>query len=199
MTGAEIQATARELAGRQVDDVRYYTLPYGMTDTPVWDRDVAHTLDYGIDLVTSGGTIGVTWSQYGAFGYGLHLVHGPLLTGLSRAEFCSVADRPPWGAVLGEAISGTRLHWLDVTWGNQETTGPVALPISPVRRQHQHHAHMRVLERSGQLRFPDRRRHPRRVAARNDSPDRALPPSRSAQLLSLEGARAPERQVTSNH
>ena len=129
MTGAEIEATARELAGCQVDDVRYYTLPYGMTDTPVWDRDVAHTLDYGIDLVTSGGTIGITWSQYGAFGYGLHLVHGPLLTGLSRAEFCSVADQPPWEAVLGEPITGTQLHWLDVTWGNQETTGPVALSL----------------------------------------------------------------------
>jgi hypothetical protein len=74
MTREEIEATARELTGRQVDDVCYYTLPYGMTDRPAWDRDVAHAVDYGIDLITSGGTMGITWSQHGQFGYGLHLV-----------------------------------------------------------------------------------------------------------------------------
>jgi hypothetical protein len=35
----EIEGMARELAGRCLDDVRYYSLPYGMTDKPTWDRD----------------------------------------------------------------------------------------------------------------------------------------------------------------
>jgi hypothetical protein len=33
----EIEVIARELAGQCLDDVRYYWLPYGMTDKPTWD------------------------------------------------------------------------------------------------------------------------------------------------------------------
>jgi hypothetical protein len=128
-TGEEIEAAAKDLAGRRVDDVRYYTMPYGMADTPAWDRGVAHVTDYGIDLVTSDGTTGITWTQYGEFGYGLRLARGPLLAGLDRAEFWAVAEEPPWGAVLGECITEARVHWLDVTWGERETTGPVALSL----------------------------------------------------------------------
>jgi hypothetical protein len=129
VASGEIERIARELAGRHVDDVRYYTLPYGMTDRPAWDRGVAHAVDYGMDLVLPGDTIGVTWRQYGEYGYGLHLVRGPLLTALSRAEFCSVSDEPPWEAVLGQPIARTQIHWLDVTWGSQETVGPAALSL----------------------------------------------------------------------
>ena len=48
---------------------------------------------------------------------------------LSHAEFCSVTDEPPWAAVRGERIIRARVHWLDVTWGEQETSGPVALSL----------------------------------------------------------------------
>jgi len=129
MTGGEIEATARELTGRQVDDARYYMLPCGMTDRPRWDRHMAHVTDYGIDLVTPDGTMGITWASYGEYGYGLHLVRGPVLTALSHAEFCSVTHEPPWGAVRGERITRAQIHWLDVTWGEQETSGPVALSL----------------------------------------------------------------------
>lgn len=129
MTGGEIEAAARELTGRQVDNVRYYMLPYGMTDRPRWDRQVAHATDYGIDLVTPEGTTGITWTAYGEYGYGLRLVRGPLVTVRSHAEFCSVTDEPPWGAVRGERITRAQVHWLDVTWGGQETRGPVALSL----------------------------------------------------------------------
>lgn len=129
MTVGEIEATARELAGRQVDNVRYYYTPYGRTDEPTWDSGMAHALDYGIDLITPSGTIGITWSPYGQFGYGLDLVHGPLLPELSHAEFCSAAGEPPWAAILHEPITATRIHWLDVTWGTQDTTGPVAISL----------------------------------------------------------------------
>jgi hypothetical protein len=49
---------ARELAGRCLVVVRYYSLPYGMTDKPTWDRDVARVADYGISLVTANGRDG---------------------------------------------------------------------------------------------------------------------------------------------
>ena len=129
VTREEIGAAARELTGRQVNGVRYYTLPYGMTDRPAWDRGVAHAVDYGIDLITPAGTTGITWSPYGQLGYGLQLVDGPLLPGLSHTEFCSVAGEPPWSAVLQAPITATTIHWLDVTWGTQGATCPVALSL----------------------------------------------------------------------
>jgi hypothetical protein len=87
----EIEVIARELAGRCLDDVRYYSLPYGMTDKPTWDRDVAHVAGYGIDLVTAKGATGITRAAYGNSGYGLQLSRSPLLARLTRAEFCSAA------------------------------------------------------------------------------------------------------------
>jgi hypothetical protein len=127
--GTDVEAAARELVGRRVDDVRHYAMPCGIPDGSAWDLDVAHVADYGVNLVTPGGTTGITWTQHGQFGYGLQLVRDPVLTGLARAEFCPVADKPPWGAVLGEHITAARVHWLDVTWGQEETTGPVALSL----------------------------------------------------------------------
>jgi hypothetical protein len=79
--------------------------------------------------VTPDRTMGITCSSSGEYGYGLRLVHGPVLTVLSHAEFCSVTDEPPWAAVRGERIIRARVHWLDVTWGEQETSGPVALSL----------------------------------------------------------------------
>jgi hypothetical protein len=128
-TAAGVEAAARELVGRTVDDVRYYTLPYGLTDKPAWDEGVAHVAEYGLDLVTHSGTTGITWAPYGQFGYGLQLARGPVLTDLAPAGFCSVAGEPPWSAVLGERITAARVHWLAVTWGQEETTGPVALSL----------------------------------------------------------------------
>jgi hypothetical protein len=74
MTSEELDAMARELTGRQVENVRYYMLPiYGMTEIPSWDQQVAHATDYGIDLVTPE----------------------------SNAEFCCVTDELPWGGTAG--------------------------------------------------------------------------------------------------
>jgi hypothetical protein len=130
MTGGEIDAMARELAGRRVENVRYYMLPvYGLTEVPSWDRQVAHATDYGIDLVTPDGTMGITWASYGEYGYGLRIVRGPVLTMLSHAEFWCVADELPWGAVRGERITRAQVHWLDVRWGDKDTSGPVALSL----------------------------------------------------------------------
>jgi hypothetical protein len=97
-----------------------------MTDKPTWDRNVAHVADYGIDLVTAKGATGITWAAYGNSGYELQLSRSPLLTRLAQAEFCSAAGEQPCDAGLGQAITEAGVRWLDVTWGEQETTGPVA-------------------------------------------------------------------------
>jgi hypothetical protein len=49
-TVADVEAAARELVGRRVDEVRYYTLPYGPTDKPGWDEGVAHVVECGADM-----------------------------------------------------------------------------------------------------------------------------------------------------
>ena len=77
---------------------------------------MAHVTDYGIDLVTPDGTTGITWTQYGNFGYGLQHARGPLLARLDRAEFWPVAEEPPWGAVLGERITEAQIYWLERHW-----------------------------------------------------------------------------------
>jgi hypothetical protein len=125
----EIEVAAGELAGRRLTGVRYYTMPSGVTDKPAWDQDVAHVMDYGLDLLTPEGTTGITWTGYGEFGYGLDLVRGPVLAVLDRAGFCSVGREAPWAAVLAEPITRTQVHWLDVRWGDQDTAGPVALTL----------------------------------------------------------------------
>jgi len=43
------------------------------------------------------------------------------------AEFCSAAGEPLCDAALGQPIAEAGVRWLVVTWGEQETTGPVAL------------------------------------------------------------------------
>lgn len=105
--------------------------------------------------VTPDGTMRITWSSYGEYGYGLRLVHGPVLTVLSHAEFCSVTDEPPWAAVRGERIIRARVHWLDVTWGEQETSGPVALSLRFA--EHRRRDRVRILDRGTGARLPDRR------------------------------------------
>jgi hypothetical protein len=98
-----------------------------MTDKPTWDRDVAHVADYRIDLVTAKGATGITRAAYGNSGYGLQLSRSTYLTRLTRAEFCSAAGEQPCDAALGQAIAEAGVRGLDVTWGEQETTRPVAL------------------------------------------------------------------------
>jgi hypothetical protein len=128
--GVAVESAARQLVGRHLSQVRYYTLPYGMTETPAWDFDVAHSADYGLDLVTAEGTTGVTWTQYDDFGYGLVLVDGPIVTELSQAQFSTVERYQPWRAVVGEKITASKVHWFEsAIEGRELITAPIALTL----------------------------------------------------------------------
>ena len=37
--------------GMRVRTVRYYAIPYGLTDKAAWDFEVAHVTDDGLDLL----------------------------------------------------------------------------------------------------------------------------------------------------
>jgi hypothetical protein len=129
IVGEEVEPAARALIGRTLEGVRYYSLPYGMTDRPNWDHEVAHVADYGVDLIASGTTTGLTWVQYGNFGYGLRVLNEPVLSTVRRGEFASVDESEPWTDRIGAEIASVEVHWFVVTVGDTEITAPTALSL----------------------------------------------------------------------
>jgi len=127
---ASLDSRADTLVGQRLSHVRYYTLPYGITQTPAFDFDAAHVADYGIDLVTEQATVGVTWTGYGTRGYGLDLRDGPLLTELERGEFHRVERLAPWAELVGQIITGCKVNWLesDTRTGGRDRI-PTALTV----------------------------------------------------------------------
>ena len=100
-----------------------------MTETPSWDHGDAHATDYGLDLVTDQGTVGITWTQYGNFGYGLKVIDEPLVAILLRAEFTSVDHELPWSAATDSRITSAAIHRIDWTMGPETYRGPTALTL----------------------------------------------------------------------
>jgi hypothetical protein len=131
--GHAVESAAGNLVGRRLSQIRYYTLPYGMTDKPAWDFDFSHSVDYGVDIVTLEGTTGITWTQFGDFGYGLVLLDGPIVTEIDQAQFCSVERHEPWAPLVGEEITSCKVHWLESgIKGRELITAPTALTIRSV-------------------------------------------------------------------
>jgi hypothetical protein len=129
LVGGEVEAAAAGLVGRRLDRVRYYTLPYGMTESPSWDHRDAHATDYGLDLITDQGIVGITWIQYGNFGYGLRILAEPLVSVLHRAEFTSVDHELPWSAIAGSPVTSAVVHRIEWTMGAETYRGPMALTL----------------------------------------------------------------------
>ena len=117
------------MSGLRLRAVRYYDIPYGRTDEPAWDFDVAHVTSYGLDIVGDESTTGITWTQYGSFGHGLRLVEKPVVTTLLRGEFTDVSGFEPWDGVVGDVITSVQVHRVDMTVGGTEFTGPTALHV----------------------------------------------------------------------
>ncbi len=127
-----VDSAARSLIGSELGEVRYYEIPFGLAIVRPWERDVAHVTDYGVDLVTDRGTVGITWTQYGSYGYGLDIISCPILEVRSNdVQISYVEDAPPWNELSGQVIDGFELHWHRVTWTGQE---PVTAPFAVVIR-----------------------------------------------------------------
>lgn len=127
--GEAVQAGAQAMIGMRLRSVRYYDIPYGMTETPGWDFEVAHVTAYGLDFVSDERTTGITWTQYGDFGHGLRLVDQPVVTTLLRGEFTEVSGVEPWDRITGNKVTSVEVHWIDMTVGGTEFIGPNALTL----------------------------------------------------------------------
>jgi hypothetical protein len=125
-----VGAGAAMLLGSQLAEVRYFGLPVGFTDRPWWERDRAHSVDYGLDLVTSEGTYAVTWVPESIGGYGLDLAKGSLLERRSNeVQVAHVEDSEPWVSQIGSEICTANLHVFPFTFGERTGDRVVALSI----------------------------------------------------------------------
>lgn len=127
-----IESEAAALVGSVLQEVRYYEIPFGLREDHPWDHDAAHVLDFGVDLVTDRGTVGITWKQYGNFGYGLDLVKGPLLdTRANAVQVCHAEDASPWHLFQGQLITVAKVHWFEAgIVGEDLVNAPIALTIA---------------------------------------------------------------------
>jgi hypothetical protein len=126
----EVEVTANRLVGRQLHGVRYYEIPFGLTDTRPWDHAIAHVLDYGLDLETDQGIVGITWAQYESFGYALDIVAFPLLdVRANEVQVSRVEEHPPWDRLLGPVIRRVEIEWYENPWGGEPESAPVALSL----------------------------------------------------------------------
>jgi hypothetical protein len=124
-----LEEHASRLLGLRLRSVRYYNIPFGLTDTPNWDHGSAHIADFGVDLITDQGTVGVTWTNDITV-YGLGIVAGPLIERLSSSvQVTNVADQEPWTSLEGHEIASVKLHWVEWHFPQQRPTSPFALEL----------------------------------------------------------------------
>lgn len=112
-------------------------MKWGRKDRRFWDHEVAHVVEYGVDLVTDWGTTGVVWTSYGAFGMGVDLVEGPVLAEFARAGLdvsprqartVDVTHLVPWRGLIGRKIQSVTVHLHEARW-DEPVTGPAAVTV----------------------------------------------------------------------
>ena len=126
-----VRKSAGALMGRKLAEVRYYEIPFGLTEDRRWERDLAHLVDYGLDLVTDQGTFAVTWTAQEAVGYRIDCTPGPLLDRrLDRVQVSHVEDAEPWSSSVGSVVETVAVHEsFSSSFGEQWVRFPLALTI----------------------------------------------------------------------
>jgi hypothetical protein len=125
-----VEETTAGLVGSELAEVRYYEMPFGFTEERPWIRELAHLVDYGVDLVTDRGTFGITWTAQDVGGYGLDCVRGPLLNKReNEVQVSHVEDAEPWSNLIRSTIRAVELHLLPITFGERTADFVVALTL----------------------------------------------------------------------
>ncbi len=101
----------RELIGKSIANVNYYEIDYG---EPTWNETEYHSLDYGIELVTSDKikfyfVWGNEFTQYD-----VKFRKGNILTEFSAengVKKCNVNSNQKWAELIGVKISGIESCW----------------------------------------------------------------------------------------
>ena len=126
-----VEESAGALIGRRLAEVRYYTIPFGLSDVRPWERELAHRVDYGVDLVTDQGTFGITWTAQEVVGYRIDCVSGPLLDVRdNEVQVSHVEGAEPWATLIGSTIESVEVLQLSVSLGEKTGSFPVALSLT---------------------------------------------------------------------
>ena len=101
----------RELIGKSISDVNYYEIDYG---EPMWNEIDYHSLDYGIELVTTDKSkFYFVWgNEY--IQYDLKFRKGNILTEFSTengAKKYNTTSNQKWTELIGTKISGIESCW----------------------------------------------------------------------------------------
>ncbi|MGH1383685.1 hypothetical protein [Kordia sp.] len=107
----EYENPIKELIGKSITDVNYYEIDYG---EPTWNETEYHSLDYGIELVTSDKLKfyfiwGTEYTQYD-----VKFCKGNILTEFSienGAKKYNVNSNQKWTELIGMKISGIESSW----------------------------------------------------------------------------------------
>jgi hypothetical protein len=119
------------LNGAHLAEVRYYEIPFGLSDTRPWERELAHLLDYGVDLVTDRGTFGITSISQEIVGYRIDCIPGPVLDARdNEVQVSHVEYHEPWAALVGSTIESVEVHQLSVAPAEKTGTFPTALSLT---------------------------------------------------------------------
>jgi len=101
----------KELIGKSIADVNYYEIDYG---EPTWNEIEYHSLDYGIELVTSDKSkFYFIWGNEYAQ-YDVKFRKGNILTEFSTengAKNYNVTNNQKWTELIGIKISGIESCW----------------------------------------------------------------------------------------
>ena len=126
-----VEESAAALIGAELAEVRYYGIPFGLTDARPWECDLAHRVDYGVDLVTDRGTFGITWTPQADVGYRIDCVPGPILNVRhNEVQVTHVENAEPWAALVGSTVESVEVHQLSVTLVEKTGSFPTALSLT---------------------------------------------------------------------
>jgi hypothetical protein len=108
---------AKGLVGSTLLEVRYYNIPSSSSENTRWDLGVAHTTEYGVDLLTDRGVMGVVSSDEFTDGsMELQLVAESIIHRHQDVEISRADAALPWDALRGRTISKSKLHWVDSSY-----------------------------------------------------------------------------------
>jgi hypothetical protein len=127
-----VRESTSALIGRQLVEVRYYKIPFGLTQDRPWDWDLAHLVDYGVDLVTDQGTFGITWTPQEEVGYRIDCTTGPLLDRRSNeVQVSHVEESEPWSSLIGSVVQAVEVtEFFSTSFGKEWVSFPLALTIT---------------------------------------------------------------------
>ena len=109
----QFNSATQRLVGLTLQDVIYYELEYGDTDEPAYfcDFQATHRLDYGLELISTGGQRhSIIWDDT-FFQFGLGLYPHSAIVLRPKARQWHVDQDELWSPFIGHTITSVLVYW----------------------------------------------------------------------------------------